>query len=151
MRLAGTVFLSIAIATMATPMAAQEPGFAQRMIDRMCNLTKQPVDENRGVERLSHRLNLTDAQKATLKDLTDASTKSQADARTAICADKPNLSTTPARMAFGEKVLEQRLEGMKAVQPKLQAFYDSLDDKQKAAFDSGGRVGGIFSFFNRWR
>jgi len=156
MRLAGTLSLStaiasIAIATMATPLVAQEPGFEQRMIDRMCNLEKQAVEAGRGVERLSRHLNLTDAQKATLKDLADASTKSQADARTAICADKPNLSTTPARMAFGEKVLEQRLEGMKAVQPKLQAFYDSLDDKQKAAFDSGGRVGGIFSFLNRWR
>jgi hypothetical protein len=151
MRLAGTIFLSIAMTAIATPMAAQEPRFEQRMIDRMCNLNKQPMDETRGVDRLSRRLNLTDAQKATLKDLVDASAKSQADARTAICADKPNLSTTPARMAFGEKVLEQRLEGMKAVQPKLQAFYDSLDDKQKAAFDSGGRVGGIFSFLNRWR
>jgi hypothetical protein len=54
-------------------------------------------------------------------------------------------------MAFGEKILQQRLEGMKAMQPKLQAFYDSLDEKQKAAFESGGRAGGIFSFRNRWR
>jgi hypothetical protein len=151
MRLAGTIFLSLAMATIATPMAAQEPGFEQRMIDRICNLSNQPVDMARGVDRLSRRLNLTDAQKATLKELADASAKSQSDARTAICADKPNLSTTPARMAFGEKVLEQRLEGMKAVHPKLQAFYDSLDDKQKAAFDSGRRVGGIFSFLSRWR
>jgi hypothetical protein len=151
MRLAATVFLGAAIAAIATPMAAQEPGFEQRMIDRMCASNKQPVDETRGIDRLSRRLNLTDAQKVTLKDLADASIKSQADSQTAICADKPNLSTTPARMAFGQKILEQRLQGMKAIQPKLQAFYDGLDDKQKAAFDSGGRVGGIFSFLNRWR
>ena len=36
-----------------------------------------------------------------------------------------------------------------AVEPKLQAFYSSLDDKQKHAFDTGGRVGGLFGWLNR--
>jgi hypothetical protein len=34
---------------------------------------------------------------------------------------------------------DTRLAGLKAVEPKLQAFYDSLDAKQKKAFDTGGR------------
>jgi len=34
------------------------------------------------------------------------------------------------------------------VEPKLQAFYDSLDVKQKKAFDTGERVGGILDW---WR
>jgi hypothetical protein len=63
MRLTGTLFLSVATATMTTLAAAQEAGFSQRMIDRMCSLNKQPVDENPGVDRLSRRLNLTDARR----------------------------------------------------------------------------------------
>jgi hypothetical protein len=42
---------------------------------------------------------------------------------------------------------EARLDGLKAIEPKLQAFYASLDDKQKKAFDTGGRVGGFFDWF----
>ena len=39
--------------------------------------------------------------------------------------------------------------GLKAVAPKLQAFYDSLDAKQKKAFDTGGRIGGIFDWWGK--
>ena len=38
---------------------------------------------------------------------------------------------------------------MKAIEPKLQAFYASLDDKQKHAIDAGSRVGGPFGWLNR--
>ena len=31
----------------------------------------------------------------------------------------------------------------------LQAFYDSLDAKQKKAFDTGGRIGGIFDWWGK--
>jgi len=51
-------------------------------------------------------------------------------------------------MEFAEKMAETRLAGLKAVEPKLQAFYDSLDVKQQKAFDTGGRIGGIFDW---WR
>jgi hypothetical protein len=49
-------------------------------------------------------------------------------------------------MAFAEKTAETKLASLKAVEPKLQAFYDSLDEKQKKAFDTGGRVGGVFDW-----
>ena len=39
---------------------------------------------------------------------------------------------------------EAQLDGIKAIEPKLEAFYSSLDDKQKRAFDTGGKVGGFF-------
>jgi len=52
-------------------------------------------------------------------------------------------------MAFAEKMAETKLAGLKAVEPKLQAFYDSLDAKQKKAFDTGGRIGGIFDWWRR--
>ncbi len=100
-------------------------------------------------DRLAKRLNLTDAQKATLKDFVDASAASYASAKTAMCGAKPDLSTAPGRLAFSESMMQAQLDGMKAVEPKLQAFYSSLDDKQKKAFDNGGRVGGLFGWLGR--
>jgi hypothetical protein len=97
---------------------------------------------------LARRLKLTDPQKAALKDLTEASASADASAKKSLCADK-DLSTTPGRMAFAAKMAETRLAGLKAVQPKLQAFYDSRDAKPKKAFDTGGRIGGIFDWWGK--
>ena len=55
----------------------------------------------------------------------------------------------PGRMAFAEKKAEIRLAGLKAIEPKLQAFYDTLDARQKRAFDTGGRIGGIFNWWGK--
>ena len=98
---------------------------------------------------LAKRLRLTDPQKAALKDLADASASADDAVRKALCADKSDLSTTLGRMAFNQKMAETRLASLKAVGPKLQAFYDSLDAKQKKAFDTGGRVGGIFDWWGK--
>jgi hypothetical protein len=113
------------------------------MIKAMCNSEATPAADT---DRIAKRLNLTDPQKAGLKDLADASASANASAKTSLCADKPDISTTPGRMAFAERIAETRLAGLKAINPKLQAFYDSLDAKQKKAFDTGGRVGGIFDW-----
>ena len=107
------------------------------MIRAICNSKATPAANT---DRLAKRLNLTDPQKAALMDLADASASANASAQTSLCADKPDLSTTPGRMAFAEKMAETKLAGLKAVEPKLQAFYDSLDAKQKKAFDTGGRI-----------
>jgi hypothetical protein len=45
--------------------------------------------------------------------------------------------------------LKEANAGLKAVEPKLQEFYDSLDAKQKKAFDTGGRIGGIFDWWRK--
>ena len=50
------------------------------------------------------------------------------------------VAATPARA---------QSTGLKAVEPKLQPFYDNLDAKQKKAFDTGGRIGGIFDWLGR--
>ena len=116
------------------------------MIRAICS-SKTTLAAN--TDRRAKRLNLTDTQKAALKDLADASATADASAKTSLCADKPDLSTTPGRMEFAEKMPETKLNGLKAVEPKLQAFYDSLDAKQKKAFDIGGRIGGIFDWLGR--
>jgi len=52
-------------------------------------------------------------------------------------------------MVFAEKMAEIRLAGLKAIEPKLQAFYDTLDARQKRAFDTGGHIGGIFNWWGK--
>ena len=137
------IFLaSLAFAT--TSARAQGTWLERKMISSICSSEATPVANT---DRLARRLNLTDPQKAALKDLTNASASADASAKKSLCADKPDLSTTPGRMAFAEKMADTRLAGLKAVEPKLQAFYNTLDAKQKKAFDTGGRIGGIFDWW----
>ena len=141
------ILILLAILAFATtPACAQGTWLETRMIRAMCNGEETPAADT---DRLAKRLNLTDPQKAALKDLADASASANASEKTSLCADKPDLSTTPGRMAFAKKTAETRLAGLKAVEPKLQAFYDSLDANQKKAFDTGGRVGGIFDWLRK--
>src|SRR6516162_1970422 len=139
MRSAILIFLAI-LTFATTPARAQGTWLERKMISGICSSEATPVANT---DRLASRLNLTDPQKAALKDLSDASAKKS------LCADKPDFSTTPGRMAFAEKMAETRLARLKEVEPKLQAFYESLDAKQKKAFDTGGRIGGIFDWWGK--
>jgi hypothetical protein len=142
-----SILILLAILASATTAArAQSTWLETRVIRAICSSKATPAVNT---DRLAKRLDLTDSQKAALRDFSDASASAYASAKTALCADKPDLSTTPGRMAFAEKVAETRLSGLKAVEPKLQAFYDSLDAKQKKAFDTGGRIGGIFGWWGK--
>jgi hypothetical protein len=138
------VFLVI-LAFANTPARAQGSWLETRMFRAICSGKAKPAD----TDRLARRLNLTDPQKAALKDFTDASASADASAKKSLCADKPDLSTTTGRMAFAEQMTDVRLAGLKAIKPKLQAFYDSLDAKQKKALDTGGRIGGIFNWWGK--
>jgi hypothetical protein len=139
------IFLAI-LAFGMTPARAQGTWLETRITRAICSNEVTPVAN---ANRLARRLNLTASQKATLEDMIDASASADASARKSLCADKPDLSTAPGRMALAEKMAETRLAGLKAVEPKLQAFYDSLDAKQKKAFDTGGRIGGIFDWWGQ--
>ena len=144
MRYAIPIFLALTAAG-AAPASAQNTWLEAKMISSICNSKAAPPGD---ADRLAKRLQLTtDAQKTALKDFVDASASAADSTKTALCADKPDLSTSPGRMAFAEKMTEARLAGVKAIEPKLQAFYDSLDAKQKKAFDTGGRVGGFFDWW----
>ncbi|HZH82722.1 MAG TPA: Spy/CpxP family protein refolding chaperone [Phototrophicaceae bacterium] len=115
------------------------------MIGAVCSRQATPA----AGKRLARRLNLTDPQKSALRDLTDAFASADASAKKSLCTEKPDLSTTPGRMAFAEKMAEIRVAGLKAIEPKLQAFYDTLDARQKRAFDTGGRIRGIFNWWGK--
>jgi hypothetical protein len=145
MRSAILIFVAV-LAFATAPARAQGTGLQARMIRAMCSSKAAPAAKT---DRLAKRLNLTDPQKATLKGLTEASASADASAKKSLCADKTDLSTAPGRIAYSEKIAETRLASLKAVEPKLQVFYDSLDAKQKKAFDTGGRVGGIFDWWGK--
>jgi hypothetical protein len=86
-------------------------------------------------EHVAEALKLTDAQKAAFKDLEDVRAKAHADAHAALCASKPDMSTFEKRLAFREGMMQRRLDTFKVVEPKLIAFYNSLDDGQKREFE----------------
>jgi len=86
-------------------------------------------------ERLAEHLGLNDAQKTAYKEFKEARLKSLEDSKAKLCASKPDLSSFGARLEFSQTLLEARLTAVKAENPLLIAFYNSLDDKQKAKFD----------------
>ncbi len=115
------------------------PNFAdqeQATIDKICAGAPQQADRAAQYgDVLGKNLLLSDDQKKMLKDYQDTQTKAIADARTKFCADRPNLSNFADSLAFRQKLLEQQLDTLKAVSPKLIDFYNSLNDEQKAKFD----------------
>jgi hypothetical protein len=86
-------------------------------------------------EMLNKMLLLGDDQKRALKDYEDTQAKAIADARARICDHKPDLTTFEASLNFRQKMLEDQLDTIKAVNPKLIAFYNGLNPEQKAKFD----------------
>jgi hypothetical protein len=124
----------------ATAPVAQAPAFQSargaRTIERMCGAPLKPSAKY--AERLAERLSLNDAQKKTLADWQDARQKAREASRATLCSPKPDFSTFAGRMAFREKRLETQLANFKATRPSMEAFYNSLDDKQKALWDEAG-------------
>ena len=94
-----------------------------------------PRTKPKFAEFLAQRLKLNEAQKASFKDFQDARTKAVETATTRLCATKPDLSSFEGRLGFHQAFLEDRLEAVKAENPKLVAFYKSLDAGQKSKFD----------------
>ncbi len=128
----------------ATAAVARERGMGgpmggpggEKMYERMCSADAPKMDGSKMADMMTKTLALTDAQKPALADLQKTMADSHAAAKTSLCADpKPDFTNVPARMAFGIKAAEIRLNGMKAVQPKMEAFYTSLTDAQKKTFN----------------
>ena len=129
---AGAISLSTAAALAQEPPRMGGGGF--RSIAHLC-ATDQQWTTQRLAERLARRLNLTDQQKPALQALQEAVAKAKGDAKAVLCGSPPDLSSLPARLAFVQKRLQARLDGMKAVQPKLEAFYTALNGEQQAEFN----------------
>ena len=114
------------------------------MIRAICSSKATPA-----ANTVAKRLKLTDPQKVALRDLSDASASAENSARTSLCADKTDLFTTPGRMAFAEKMAETKLAGLKAVEPSSRLFMTAWTRSEKEAFDTGGRIGGMFDWWGK--
>ena len=118
--------------------APDEHGTPQERIEHFCSNNKMGEKiaefQARRAEHIAERLKLTDAQKAAFKDLHEVRAKAMTDGKAAFCASKPDFSTFEKRLALRQDKLQRRLDELKAEAPKLIAFFNSLDDKQKQVF-----------------
>jgi hypothetical protein len=121
-------------ATLGQAEAAQY-GPRHAPFERICDERGGPTHRPEMAGLLAEYLDLNDAQKAAFKEFHEERRKSLETAKAALCANKPDLSTFEARLVFGQILLEARLTALKAENPKLIAFYNSLDARQKAKFD----------------
>jgi Spy/CpxP family protein refolding chaperone len=117
------------------PARAEKEGSHGSVYDRVCAAPTEHGHHHKMAKRLAEELNLTDAQKAAYKDFVDARTKAVDDAKTTLCTAKPDLSTFESRLTFHQTMLEARVAALKEENPKLLAFYKSLDADQKEKFD----------------
>jgi LTXXQ motif family protein len=121
----------------------EEMGSPQEMwLDEMCSERNghqgRAEDMRDHVEHLATMLELNPSQVAALKDIEDARMKDAGDFRASTCAHKPDLSTFTGRINFRVAMMQHRLDAFKDEAGKLNVFYNSLDAKQKAAFEEMG-------------
>jgi LTXXQ motif family protein len=87
-------------------------------------------------EQIDRDVKPTDAQRASLAALQDATAKA-ADILKSSCP--PDAARTPpARLDAAASRLDAMLQAIGTVRPALDTFYNSLSDEQKAAFDAIG-------------
>jgi hypothetical protein len=113
----------------------KQPDQGQKGAGRVCNqqatgVVRFPIDA------FDKAVQPNEAQKAELKDLSDAATNA-AEIIKASCPAEPPLSV-PARLAAMQKRLEAMLQSVKLVRGPLDKFYSSLNDEQKARLNQIG-------------
>ena len=114
--------------------AAQEKHHSA-LFEHLCSHPSDPSRHHKLGERLADYLDLNDAQKAAYKDFKESRIKALDDSKAKLCAKEPDLSSFEERLVFSQTFLELRLEALKTENPKLIAFYNSLDARQKRKFD----------------
>jgi hypothetical protein len=115
---------------------AAQNGHHNALFEHLCSRQSDPSSHHKLGERLADRLKLNDAQKAAYNEFKEARLKALDDSKTKLCAKEPDLSSFEDRLVFSQAFLEARLDALKAENPKLIAFYNSLDPKQRQKFDS---------------
>ncbi|MET3898349.1 uncharacterized protein involved in copper resistance [Devosia sp. UYZn731] len=120
----------------------QRPGNGDAGLGGVLDFGRDSQQIEIALVRLTHRIDLTDAQKTLLESFKTAALAAQADFTKVIDAGRPAApaaGTTPAPRPDIVARLDQRiavekahLAALTAVQPSFQAFFSSLTDEQKA-------------------
>src|SRR5258708_19747973 len=105
---------------------------AKGLIAQGCGVA-QPAAMQWPTGEIEARLRPTDAQRASLQGLQDASAKA-ADMLKASCP-AGDAVTPPARLAAARNRLEAMLQAVKLVKSALEDFYPTLTDEQKPQFE----------------
>jgi hypothetical protein len=108
----------------------------QRQPDVTQVCTGQAAAGDLPTTRIEQALHPTDAQRAALEELKDASLKA-ADILKANCPHDQTL-TASGRVQAMEQRLQAMLQALNTVQPALEKFYSSLNDEQRARFNQLG-------------
>jgi ABC-type transporter MlaC component len=91
------------------------------------------------IERIAQAVEPDDTQRAALEGLKEATSKSLDILRSNCPIALP--STPTARLAAMRQRLETMLQAVRTIHPALEAFYQTLDDEQKARFNAMGGEG----------
>jgi hypothetical protein len=89
------------------------------------------------IDQIQQAIQPTDAQRAALDDLANASVKAAQDIKAA-CPTEVAV-TAPARLAAMQQRIEAMISAVGTVRPPLQKFYDLLTDEQKARLNALGQ------------
>jgi hypothetical protein len=108
---------------------------APRSLAQSCE-DAQATPPNWPAGEIDTRIHPTEAQRASLAALQDASTKA-ADMLKASCQTAEAI-TPPARLEAAGKRLDTMLQAVKSVRAALDDFYGKLTDEQKAQFEAIG-------------
>jgi hypothetical protein len=101
-----------------------------------CGTAQQPTALEWPASEIEARLHPNDSQRGSLAALQDASTKAAETLKTA-CQPEQAL-TPPARFAAMGKRLDAMVQAVKLVRARLEDFYATLSDEQKAQFEAIG-------------
>jgi len=112
-----------------------------RNADKNCGIASMSDSLAWPTDAINERLKPTDAQKAKLAALQDATFKA-ADTLKASCQPSAAL-TPPARLAAAGQRLDSLLVAVKSVHAALDDFYGTLSDEQKAQFEAIGPDRGL--------
>jgi hypothetical protein len=107
-----------------------ETDLAQICSERRSGLTEWPI------ERIAHVVEPDDAQRSALNELKDAA--AQAVTRLVSACPTQLPSTPTGRLAAMRMRVEIMLQAVEIVRPALDKFYQSLNDEQKARFNTVG-------------
>jgi hypothetical protein len=135
LRISTLILAFVAFAAASGQAQAAQGDHHSALFEHLCAHQSDPSRHHKLGERLADHLNLNDAQKAAYNEFKEARLKALDDSKAKFCAKEPDLSSFEERLVFSQTFLEARLEALKAENPKLIAFYNSLDAKQQKKFD----------------
>ena len=115
------------------PASEAAAGQDQRNLTTLCD-QRTPGVTDLPIDRIGQAVHPTPAQQAALDELKNASVKAAEGLKVSCPAHQ--MLTPTGRVEAMEKRLDATLAAVKIVQPALAKFYNSLNDEQKARFNS---------------